>query len=447
MKLWLLALLSVFITTQGWGSVKAYFNYNSGSSYSDPYRKISRQGDNLEQVLLDQIASAKKSIYVAVQEIRLPLVALALVKKKKEGVDVRVVLEHDYNFTVQAQRDVGGDHYEASKSTDLKALVDINKDGKFSKDEMDQRDAIHILKTNGVPMLDDTSDGSSGSGLMHHKFMIIDQKSVVVSSANFTLSCIHGDILSSSTRGNANSMVVIQSATAAAIFVQEYAQLWGTGKRGNFGQRKTYRGPQTVSVSGVKLTIQFSPTSSRYNWEESVNGLIAAQFARAKQSINAALFVFSDQGLSDALEQRANAGVKMGFLVEQAFAFRDYSELLDMAGLEMPTARCGYEQNNGPWKKGITDIGVPNFASGDKLHHKFGVIDNKIVVVGSQNWSEAANYTNDETLMVIEAAGISQQYTQEYNRIKSRSRMGVPTTVKSEIERLERNCSRKGLYF
>lgn len=447
MKLWQLALLSVFITIQGWGSVKAYFNYNSSSTYTDPYRKISRPGDNLEQVILDQINTAKKSVYVAVQEFRLPLLAQALVKKKKAGVDVRVVLEHDYNFTVLTQRDIGGDQYEASKSTDLRALVDINRDGKFSKDEMDQRDAIHILKTNGVPILDDTSDNSAGSGLMHHKFVIIDQKTVIVSSANFTLSCVHGDVLSPSSRGNANSIVVVQSAGAAKIFAEEFSQLWGTGKRGNFGQRKTYRGPQTVSVNGVKLTVQFSPTSSRYNWEESVNGLIAAQFAKAKQSVKAALFVYSDQKLSDVLEQRHKAGVQMGFLVEQTFAFRDYSELLDMAGIEMPSGRCAYEQNNGPWKKPVAEIGVPNYASGDKLHHKFGVIDNKMVVMGSQNWSEAANYTNDETLMVIEGVGISQQYTQEYNRIKSRSRMGVPASVKSEIDRLERNCHGKGLYF
>lgn len=447
MKLLHLSLLSLFITTQTWASVTAYFNYNSSSSYKDPYRGISRQGDNLEAVLLQQISTAKKSIYVAVQELRLPLVAQALVQKYKAGVDVRVILEHDYNFTVQDQRDVTGGQYEASKSSDLRALVDVNRDGRFSAEEMNARDAIHILRVNKVPMMDDTFDNSRGAGLMHHKFMIVDQKSVVVSTANFTLSCIHGDMLDSSTRGNANSMVVIQSATAASIFVHEYAQLWGTGKHGNFGQSKTYRGPQTVSVNGVKVTIQFSPTSSRYNWEDSVNGLIAAQIAKARQSVKAALFVYSDQRLSDELEKRSDAGVAMGFLVEAQFAFRDYSELLDMAGVVMPTVRCTQEAGNNPWRKPVSEIGVPALPSGDKLHHKFAVIDNRITVMGSQNWSEAANYTNDETLVVIEGVAISQQYAQEYNRLKSRSRMGLPSTVKSEIDRLQQNCNRKGLYF
>jgi phosphatidylserine/phosphatidylglycerophosphate/cardiolipin synthase-like enzyme len=447
MKSWQLTLVSIFITFPAWASVTAYFNHNSSSSYTDPYRKISRPGDDLEQVLLKEVAKAKKTIFIAVQELRLPLLAKALVLKKSQGVDVRVVLEHDYNFTVVGQREGREDEYEASKLTDLKALIDINKDGKFSKEELESRDAIHMLQIGKVPVMDDTFDSSQGSGLMHHKFMVIDGKSTVISTANFTLSCIHGDISATSTRGNANSMVVVQATNVADIFEEEFLQLWGTGKRGNFGNNKTYRGPQVLTVGGTKITVQFSPTSKRYPWEESVNGLIASHLAKAKSSIKAALFVYSDQFLSDTMENRNNAGVSVGVLVETKFAFRDYSELLDMAGLEMFTARCAVEAGNKPWKKPGKEFGVPTQERGDVLHHKFGVVDNKTAIVGSQNWSDAANYTNDETLIVVESATIAGQYAREYDRVKAKSRMGVPATLKKEITRLETACAGKGLYF
>lgn len=447
MKLWHLTLLGIFLSAPVLASVKSYFNYNPQTSYTDPYRNITRQGDNLEQVLITEISKAKKTIFIAVQELRLPLIAKALVEKKRQGVDVRVVLEHDYNFTVMTQREGQENEHEASRLTDLKALVDLNGDGKFSKAELESRDAVHMLQVGKIPVMDDTFDRSQGSGLMHHKFMIIDGKSTIVSTANFTMSCIHGDMLAPISRGNANSIIVIQAAAVAKVFDEEFSQLWGNGKRGNYGHNKSYRGPQVVTVGGTKISIQFSPTSQRYNWEESGNGLIAASLAKAKRSIKGALFVYSDQLLSDVLQKRHNAGVAVGFLVEQKFAFREYSELLDMAGIEMLSGKCSLEADNNPWKKAATEFGIPTLAQGDVLHHKFGVVDNKTVIVGSQNWSEAANYTNDETVMVIEEAGIAGQYAQEYERLKVKAELGVPAYIKKEIKRLETECADKGLYF
>lgn len=445
MKFMSLTLLGLLLTTSAWGSVKAYFNQNSSSSYTDPYRKVSRSGDNLEAVLLDGISKARKSIFVAVQELRLPLVAHALVERRKAGVDVRVVLEHDYNFTVLTGRDHSEGEHEATKLNELKVLVDINRDGKYSKDEMNARDAVHILKVGGVPVIDDTSDNSTGSGLMHHKFVVIDGRTTIVSTANFTLSCIHGDVLTSSSRGNANSMTVINSTQAADIFEEEFRQMWGNGKRGNFGHNKTYRGPQTVNVSGTRITFQFSPSSRRYTWEESTNGLIGQAIATAKSTVAAALFVFSDQKLANVLEKRGQAGVRMGVLVEAKFAWREYSELIDMAGLKMLSQKCTYEPDNRPWENPAVEIGTVALPYGDVLHHKFAVIDSKMVVVGSQNWSDAANYVNDEFAMVIENPTIAGQYMNEYLSLRKRGRIGVPQSLMTEIKRLESNCSGRGI--
>lgn len=447
MKLMPLLLIATLTTTSAWGSVKAYFNQNSSSSYTDPYRKISRSGDNLEAVLLDNIGKARRSVYVAVQELRLPLVAQALVAKKKAGVDVRVVIEHDYNFTVTTAREGQEGEHEATKLNELKALVDINRDNRFSAEEMLQRDAIHILRAGGVPVMDDTSDRSAGSGLMHHKFVVVDGQISMVSTANFTLSCIHGDILNPSSRGNANSLVVIQSAAAADIFEEEFLQMWGNGKRGNFGHNKTYRGAQTVNVGSTRITIQFSPTSRGYTWEESTNGLIGKAINMAKSTVAAALFVFSDQKIANVLEKRGQAGVRMGVLVEAKFAWRDYSELLDMAGMGKLNQKCVYEPDNKPWKKPAVEVGTVALPQGDVLHHKFAVIDSRMVVIGSQNWSDAANFVNDETGMVIENQTIAGQYTQEYMGLRKRARLGVPSHVASEIKSLEANCQGRGLYF
>jgi phosphatidylserine/phosphatidylglycerophosphate/cardiolipin synthase-like enzyme len=440
----LLKLLTIllFLNNSAFAKVSAYFNHNQKVYYTDPYRKISRQGDNLEEIILNQISRAKKSIFLAVQEFRLPLIAQALIKKHNEGLDIRVILEHDYNYNILSQRDSSADgEYEASKLNELRAFVDINRDGKIQKEELDTRDAIFMLQNANIKVLDDTSDNSRGSGLMHHKFMVIDDSIVVVSTANFTMSCIHGDILIPQSRGNANSMIVVESLGLGKIFKEEFLQLWGNGKRGKFGQNKTYRGPKTAIVDGTKITVQFSPTSQSLSWEESVNGLIAAHMLKAVKSIKAALFVFSDQKLTDVMEDRHNRGAEIGVIIEPKFAYRDYSELLDLMGLEMLDQKCQYETNNNPWKTPTKEAGMANMPVGDVLHHKFAVIDNQTVVMGSQNWSDAANFTNDETLIVIKSSTISELYSQEYLRIKQKAKLGPSQWLLDQIRQLDESCS------
>ncbi|MGF1520438.1 MAG: hypothetical protein ACFCVB_21930, partial [Nodosilinea sp.] len=57
--------------------IQAYFNQNQAVIYTDPYRQITRHGDDLEQVVVDAIATAQSSIDVAVQEFSLPAIAHA----------------------------------------------------------------------------------------------------------------------------------------------------------------------------------------------------------------------------------------------------------------------------------------------------------------------------------------------------------------------------------
>ncbi len=447
MKTWFIA-LSLLLSTTCWASLASYHNHNEANSYTDPYRNITRKGDNLEAVILKELKGAKKSIYIAVQELRLPLIAQLLVEKHRQGVDVRIVLEHDYNFNVLQQQQVNHDETADSNVSSLAQLVDVNKNNRFEKSELESRDAIYMLQEARVPLIDDTSDGSRGSGLMHHKFVIIDGITTIVSTANFTMSCIHGDLDDSATRGNANSMVVAKSKGLADIFNQEFSQLWGNGQYGNFGKNKTYRGPQTVTVEGSKITVQFSPTSERFNWAHTVNGLIGSHLVKASHSIKAALFVFSDQKLANSMLKAQERGAEIGVLIDPGFAMRYYSELLDLLGLQLiDEVKCVYEPDNNPWKTPITEGGMVILPKGDMLHHKFAVVDEKKVIIGSQNWSDSANYSNDETLIVVENKSISESYSQEYKRLKKSSLLGPSKKLLRQIQHNESVCAEQGHDF
>jgi competence ComEA-like helix-hairpin-helix protein len=151
------------------------------------------------------------------------------------------------------------------------------------------------------------------------------------------------------------------------------------------------------------------------------------------------LFVFSDQQLANILEERHHQNVQVRALIAPQFAYRPYSEGLDMMGFAL-SDNCKYEVDNRPWKNPISTVGVPILPKGDLLHDKFAVIDNKTVITGSHNWSEAANNGNDETLIVIENPTVAAHYQREFNRLYGKIKPGLPANVKSKIDAEVKKC-------
>ncbi|MFB6276205.1 MAG: phospholipase D-like domain-containing protein [Halothece sp.] len=429
--------------------IKVYFNHNraQGANYTDPYRQQQRPGDNLEQIIINGISSANQSIEIAIQEFRLPKIAKALAKKHQNGVEVRVIVEDDYRrpWSEYSQSEINQlSQREKSRYQAGFDLIDINQDGKLSKAEINKRDALVILEEAGIPIIDDTADGSKGSGLMHHKFMIVDQESLVVTSANFTLSGIHGDLGNPNTQGNANNLLTIESGKLADIFLEEFNLMWGDGMGGKpdsiFGVKKRDRDFPPILVGNNIVKVHFSPTSRTKSWSETSNGFIGDQLREASNALNLALFVFSDQKIVNILRQKHKKDVPVKALIDSEFAYRYYSEALDMLGIAL-ARNCKIEKNNAPWSSPISTVGIPDLPQGDKLHHKFAVIDKNMVVTGSHNWSASANYQNDETVLAIQNPTVAAHYQREFERLYDRAILGIPQWLDKRIQSQKQECS------
>lgn len=431
-------------------NIKVYFNHNlaKDANYTEPYRKITRAGDNLEQVIIDQINSAQSTIDLAVQEFNLPNVALALVEKQRAGINVRIILENSYSKSLSkgtsSEINEEEDERTQNKYEEYKALVDINQDGILSQEEINKRDVIKILENENIPVIDDTEDGTKGSGLMHHKFMIIDGQKIVTGSANFTISDVHGDFGNLETRGNTNNLLEIFSVPVAQLFTSEFNLMWGDGVGGKndskFGLKKPLRSPQTFQVGSNKITVNFSPISYSKSWEMSSNGLINQTLETATQSVDLALFVFSEQKIVDTLNLKNLEKVNIRALIDPNFIFQNYSEALDMLGVSLANKKCQSEKNNDPWKVPIKTVGMADLALGDKLHHKFGIIDDKIVITGSHNWSASANNTNDETLLIIENIVVANHFKAEFEKLYETANLGISNSLNKKLKAQENMC-------
>lgn len=428
--------------------IQVYFNHAQSSSYTEPYRSQTRPGDDFEQIMIDSIASAKTTVDVAVHELRLPRIAKALVERQRAGVQIQVILENTYtrpwsslSNTEVAQLDQRG----RGQYQEFRQLVDRNKDGQISQNEINQGDALVVLKNAGIAWIDDTADGSAGSGLMHHKFMVVDRQTVIVTSANFTTSDVHGDFSSPGSQGNPNAFLKIDSSDLAAIFTREFNLMWGDGpgKQPNslFGLKKTFRPVQQLRLGDASIAVQFSPTSQSIPWEQSVNGLIGKTLNRATRSVDLALFVFSEQPLSTVLDLKHQHGVNVRALIEPDYAYKSYSEGLDMLGVALAqsdesgnSGYCQFEVGNALWQQPIKTVGVPQLPEGDRLHHKFGVVDRQTVIVGSHNWSAAANQNNDENLLVIDSPVVAAHFEREFERLYANANLGIPKFLRRKIQ-------------
>lgn len=423
--------------------IQAYFNHSEAAEYLESDRQskgqpIQRAGDNLEQVMIDAITQAKIEIKIAIQEFRLPRMAQALAIAAKNGIKIEIILENKYSTPYSAivlsQASTFNDR-DRQRYEDNKAFIDTNHDGVLSAEEIQTRDALVILDNAKISRRDDTSDGSKGSGLMHHKFMVIDGKTTIVTSANWTTSDIHGDISNPSSLGNANSLVKIESRDVANAFVQEFNLMYQAHK---FKTRKPDRPVQTFMVGDSKLKLHFSPIGTKKPWTDSSNSLIADTADEAKSSLDLALFVFSDRQLSDRLSALPTRNVIVRGLFDPNFFTRPYSNTLNMLGIPIDSpCRQSTRPNSRkpsskpkpiiskPWPTPAASVGVPKLKPGDLLHHKFAIIDRSTIILGSHNWTTAGNKKNDETLMVIQNKTIATHYQREFDRLSKDAILGL----------------------
>ncbi|NJL91699.1 MAG: competence protein ComE, partial [Coleofasciculaceae cyanobacterium SM2_1_6] len=357
------------------------------------------------------------------------------------------ILENNYSrpwSDLSAEEVAQLDDREQGRYQEFVQLVDSNQDGQLSPAEVEAGDALVILRQAGVPVIDDTADGSKGSGLMHHKFLVIDQKTVITTSANFTTSDVHGDFAQAESRGNPNNLLRINSPELAGLFRQEFELMWGDGVGGKpdslFGVKKPFRGATTLQIGNNIVTLQFSPSSRKIPWQQSSNGLIDQTLAQATQSARLALFVFSEQNLANTLQQLHRAGGQIQVLIDSQFAYRPYSEGLDLLGVAVADEQCRYEAGNAPWQPSIDSVGTPRLPPGDVLHHKFGLVDDQVVITGSHNWSAAANQTNDETLLVIKNPVVAAHFRREFDRLYTDADLGISSKIQTRIQEQATKC-------
>lgn len=317
--------------------IPSYFTDNMAATGTNPAVTV------MEQALLDRIQGASASIDAAFYDFNRDSIRDALIAAHNRGVAVRVI-------------------------TDDEARHHINSYIPY----------YAALENAGIPLKDDQRENS----IMHNKYFIIDGDAgtpiVWTGSTNMT---DNGFTL------NHNNALYFQSAEMADLYQADFNQMWA----GKFSNAKEPALSHTATVDGRPVGVYFSP-------KDGAMSQLIAQVNGAQQTIDFAIFFFTDDNLGDALIAARQRGVSVRGLWDNLGAASPFSEdeRLCEAGIPIRT-----EDTRG------------------KMHHKFMVIDAggtaPRVITGSMNWTSSGDNANDENTVILQDPVLAQQYRTGFN--------------------------------
>jgi len=247
----------------GWW--KLYFSTprqgTSHSAYNSP-----------ESALVRTIDGAESEFYGAFYDITSSPVVNALVRAKKNGVDVKLVTEKK-NYS---------------------------------------RPEVTRLISHGIEVVPD-----SGSGLMHNKFAVIDGKILWTGSYNVT---------KNGSAKNNNNAIKIYSGQLADIYLNEFIEMFNDrifGNKKEYGPFNKIMRKYYVKISDTNVNVYFSP-------EDNVERIILKRIKKAKKSIHFMAFSFTSDSIGEAMISKFRQGIDVYGIFEKRGANTKYSEYRKM---------------------------------------------------------------------------------------------------------------------
>jgi phosphatidylserine/phosphatidylglycerophosphate/cardiolipin synthase-like enzyme len=332
-------------------------------------RDVDARLDDVEQVIVDFVERATSTIDVAVQELDSVPIAEALIRQKRAGRSVRIILNHDYLQD------------EVSRRSPLDpALTTVAQLAAASSRYKVNRDVFAALCRCGVEVRIDLNP----TAIWHQKFIVNDLRAredgsfdagrrpaLLTGSANFTDTDCHN---------NLNHVLVFDTRGTRGVekeFATEFAEAWS----GEFSRGRLGRPPRTFGVGGVPVKVLFAP-------DHGPEAEVVKQLLKCPKGgrIDCAMFTFAgSSAIDDAMIVLAGAGRTVRVVLDRRQAAPSKT---------WPAAR---------W---LREAGIEVLVPIDrrplrKLHHKLLVVNRSTVVAGSFNYSEPATLLNDEALLVI----------------------------------------------
>ena len=195
------------------------------------------------------------------------------------------------------------------------------------------------------------------SALMHRKILVIDQQKVWIGSANFT---------SESLRMHENLIVGLYNPTLAKMLHKQHFDHF----QGSIAEQK----------------LLFWPLPEKK--QEALSKLLEL-IASAQTKIEVCMFTFTHKELAQKLIEAHMRGVQVSVTIDKQSSFgasKQVAEKLKLAGIDVRINQGSHI-----------------------FHHKFMLVDNTTLVLGSANWTKAAFSKNYDCILLLDPLTKKQQ--------------------------------------
>ncbi|MEM7059731.1 MAG: phospholipase D-like domain-containing protein [Pseudomonadota bacterium] len=299
--------------------------------------------DSLLDPIIDFIGHAghRQNLMIAIQEIDNPAIAEAIIEARLRGAIIDLVVEQSYLLAGRKPKDMASAFQTGGKHEINRELFNA------------------ILRSTADVKVD------FNPKIFHQKFMILGNK-VLTGSTNFTTTGV---------TKNLNHVVVIDDAEVANAYKKEFKEI----REGRFGKFSVAHGPapKDATVSGMRVKPLFAP-------DHGPEMEIMKQILKAQERIDFACFTFAQSsGIDDALISAHKNGVKVSGVLDRRQANQKWAakHALVAAGIDIKVAG------------GTGGLG--------KVHHKLMTIDDQLSIFGSFNYTQPANKSNDENIIIV----------------------------------------------
>lgn len=239
-------------------------------------------------------------------------------------------------------------------------------------DSEDGHGQFQMMMDAGIPVRDDERQS-----LMHDKFIIIDEEIVWTGSTNLTRTGMFK---------NDNNVIVFESTRIAEKYEREFKELW---KGKSSSERRATIRRQTSMIEDTPVMVLFAP-------EDNAMDYVLPLVKQAKDSVHFMTFAFTHDEMGQELVRQSRRGVDVKGVFESRNATSDHSEIHRLY--------C-----NG--------VDVRKDGNPATMHHKVFIIDGKIVVTGSYNFSNNSENSNDENLIFLSNHDIAGTYQEEFEKV------------------------------
>ncbi|MGI0439166.1 phospholipase D-like domain-containing protein [Helicobacter himalayensis] len=127
-----------------------------------------------------------------------------------------------------------------------------------------------------------------------------------------------------------------------------------------------------------------------FEQKQALNALLSS-FKNAKQSIQVSIYSFTNKEIAKALRDAAARGVKVAIIYDKDSNAKNKTSTIGYLAKYKNISVCLLEGLNAGKYKGI-------------MHQKMAIVDSRLLVLGSANWSKNAFEYNYETLLFSDNA-------------------------------------------